>query len=257
MTPRTLAIVALAASTPALAQTGLYFINDFNPTLYRLSTVNGAPTIVGASGVIPSTGFSLGLTETPNTSELLGSIPDFGLNTIQTDGSGASFASSVITQALAYDAVGATYYGASNGSFFSIDVVNSTTTSLPAAPGNADIDGLAARNGVVYGLVGFFGPNPGDLYAYNPTTTIWSFVGDTGINFESAGLAYNPLDGLLYAKGSQDTLLYSIDPLTAATNIVGDTGLLFGGGLGYVVVPAPSALGLLALSACAVARRRR
>jgi len=250
------AAVALAASAPALAQPGLYFINDFNPTLYRLSTVNGAATIVGPSGVIPSTGFSLGLTETSVAGELLGSIPDFGLNYIQTDGSGFSPASTVITQALAYDAASDIFYGASNGSFFSLDPVTSTTISLPAAPGNADIDGLAARNGIIYGLVGFFGPNPGDLYAYNPGTTLWSFVGDTGIDFEAAGLAYNPFDGLLYAKGSQDTLLYSISPFTAATNVVGDTGIQFGGGLGYVV-PTPSALGLLALSAVSLSRRRR
>jgi hypothetical protein len=257
MTVRTFVLIVLAAAltTPASAQ--LYFANDFNPTLYRLSTVNGAPTIVGASGVIPSTGFHVGLTDTPNPAKLLGSIPDFGLNYVNTDGSGVTFATSIIAEGLAYDGVGATYYGSRNGAFFSLDPVASTTTPLPFAPGHASIGDLAARNGIIYAVVGLFGPNQGDLLAYDPVPATWSLVGNTGIPFDGTGLAYNPLDGLLYAKGSQDTLLYSINPLNAATNIVGDTGLMWGGGLAYVVVPSPGALALLALGACGTARRRR
>jgi hypothetical protein len=256
MKPQVLALLALVAATPALAQPGLYFINDFNPTLYTLSTVNGAATPIGISGVIPSTGFTVGLTETPNPAQLLGSIPDFGLNYIQTNGSGVTFATPIIAEGLAYDAVGADYYGCRNGAFFTLDPVTSITTPLPSAPGNADIGDLAVRNGVVYAVVGFFGPGTGDLVAYDISSSTWGVVGNTGIAFDATGLAYNPVDDLLYAKGNQDTLLYTINPLTAATNVVGNTGLQFGGGLAYVV-PAPSVLGVLALGACGVARRRR
>lgn len=256
MTRYTLAVVTLVAAAPASAQ--LFFANDFNPTLYTLSTTNGAATPIGASGVIPSTGFTVGLTDTPNPAKLLGSIPDFGLNYVNTDGSGVTLATpSIIAEGLAYDPVGATYYGCRNGLFFTLDPVTSTTSPLPSAPGAADIGDLAYFSGKIYAVVGFFGPGTGDLVAYDITAGLWGLVGNTGVPFDAAGLAYNPLDGLLYAKGSQDTLLYSINPLNAATSVVGDTGIQFGGGLAYVVVPAPSATGLVLLGGVCAARRRR
>jgi hypothetical protein len=120
---------------------------------------------------------------------------------------------------------------------------------------------LAYANGSIYGLAGFGGPR-GNLYRYNIGSNSWSFVGDTGIDFNEAGLAYDPSLNTLYAIGSQDGNLYRVNPANALTQLVGPTGLgARGGGLAFVPgIPEPTSILLWAFglaTVCALTRSNR
>ena len=206
----------------------LFFSEDGSGVLWTLDPNNGAATNVGVSGVTSST---VGLAPRDATT-LFGSIwADIAI--VQADGSNAAvLPGSVGTEGLAYDAASDTLYGAINGSFFTIDTVTGLMlASLPPPPG--DVEGIAVGNGGVYGLIGFAG-NDTNLHFYSFATSAWNVVGDTGIDWDLVGLAYDPSGNRLYAKGFQSSLLYRIDPATGATTVVGDTGLAQGGGLAWL-----------------------
>ncbi len=67
------------------------------------------------------------------------------------------------------------------------------------------------------------------LYTIDPFTGEASFVGETGVNFNSrVGLAYSPEDEQLYALGDDSDTgdnLYQIDKTTGAASLIGNTGL--------------------------------
>lgn len=234
----------------------LYFSADSDGNgLYRLDRFTGAATSLGASGVNSST---VGLTESPNPTVLYGSRP-FGFTEINADGSGATVVDSSSAtgtcdgfpcpayEGLATDPSTGTVYGIINGTFGIVNPSNGDLVTVLASAefcdngteATCDIEGIAYGNGGVYGLVGDNGPSTGDstvddLFFYNPGTDSWSVVGPTGIDWDLVGLAYDPGQNLLYAKGSQDSNLYSINPSTGATTLVGDTGIAAGGGLALV-----------------------
>lgn len=205
----------------------LFFNEDGTGTLWTLSTTNGSATSVGQSGVNSDT---VGLAPRDATT-LYGSIwADIAI--VRADGSGATVLSgSAGAEGLAYDAATGTLYGAINGQFFTLDTATGVmAASLAAPPG--DVEGIAVGNGGVYGLVGFGGSDT-SLHFYSFASATWTVAGDTGIDWERVGLAYDPNTMRLYAKGGQSSLLYRIDPATGATTVVGDTGLTAGGGLAW------------------------
>ncbi|MCH7725466.1 MAG: hypothetical protein IH991_03130, partial [Planctomycetes bacterium] len=151
-------------------------------------------------------------------------------------------------EGLAYDESRDVLYGAINGNFYTINQATAVASANLATPtAGADVEGIAWDGAdTIYGLVGFAGPNRGDLLAYNILANTWSFLFDTGIDFNLPGLAYDISAGVLYAIGSQDPNLYRIDPGLGTTTLVGDTGLSpTGGGLAFVI-PEPSTLTLAA-----------
>jgi Ca2+-binding RTX toxin-like protein len=208
----------------------LYFSQDDNPNgLYQLNLVTGEATLVdgGLSGV---TSFTVGLAPgAPGSGTLFGST-FLDLVTVNDDGSGSTtLASNVPAQGLAYDFDSNVLYGSDIvDGFFSFDPVTgqkiATLSNVVTGVGATNFEGLAyGGNGIIYGLDSL--TNPGLLYEYTIATDTWEVIGDTGIAFFLAGLAYDPGTDTLYAIGEQDTNLYAIDPATADTTIVGDTGL--------------------------------
>jgi hypothetical protein len=243
-------ILAVAAGE---ARAALYFSRDNNSQLYQLSTVNGAATLVGTTGVGSST---VGLTETND--------PDILLGSTYTDLSRIKISTGTFTilgaiggggaEGLAWNPVTSTLYAIINTSFKTINANNGALIStLASAP--ADVEGLAYRQGAIYGW-GVFGSSNSNLYKYTIATNTWSVVGDTGLARPLAGLAYDPALDTFYAKGSGDTNLYRINPVTAAVTVVGNTGISEGGGLAFTPEPS-SALALLAALAGAGMSRRR
>lgn len=244
-----LVLIALGCSS---AHAQLFFSEDSNGNgLYTLDVNTGAATNVGISGVTSST---VGLAPSDISSELFAT--QFAqLLRVAVDGSGATAVGGDGQEALAYDPGTGTLYGGINGSFRTIDPLTGNNLTSLADPG-VDMEGLAWGDGGVYGIAG---SGQSNLYFYNPGTDSWSVVGDTAVNWDDAGLAFDPGSRTLYGKGDQDSNLYSIDPDTGASTLIGDTGIAEGGGLAFagqsplgptgapIAIPATSAGSLMLL----------
>lgn len=251
---------ALLFSPANSAHSQLYFSrDDSGDGLYILDTVTGAATQVGVSGVTSNT---VGLSESADPTKLFGSTFS-KLHLINTDGSGFVDLGAAGLEGLAFDPVANKLYGSlgneqggvPNYNLYVIDQSTGAIQSVLADP-PVDIEGLAYGNGGVYGLPRF----DDHLYFYNPITNSWSVVGDTNVVWNLSGLAYDPIQNVLYGKGFQDTFLYRIDPSTAATVVVGNTGIAQGGGLAFIAfipIPEPASLMLIALPCVAAMLIRR
>jgi hypothetical protein len=210
----------------------LYFSQDSNANgLYRLNLSTGAGTLVGA-GTTTVAGTTCGLTEGPSATVLFGSKP-IGMLQIQANGTGAVTLGAAVIEGLAYNPNDGLLYGASNMTFFTLNqATGNTIANLPAAP--VDIEGLAAdaSTNVIYGI-----GDSMNLYKYTISTGLWSVVGNTGINWNNGGLAYNPHSGALYAIGMGSAgNLYILNKNTAMATLVGPTGIggNVTGGLAFV-----------------------
>jgi hypothetical protein len=150
----------------------------------------------------------------------------------QADGSGTTQLGAQWAEGLAYDSTTDTLYGIINNTFFTIDTTTGVGIKKLTPPGD-DVEGIAFAHGGVFGVVGF-GSKDSNLYFYDPGSNSWSIVGDTTIDWDLPGLAYDPGSDTLYAKGSQDQNLYRIDPNTGMATVIGSTGLKGGGGLAWI-----------------------
>lgn len=215
--------------TPVFQSGILYFSQDGNSTgLFMVDTATGAATMVGA-GNTGVTAATVGLTGNGTQTELLGTTFS-NVHLIQADGSGSAQVSTESGEGAAYCTSNGLLYLCINSSFSSVNVGTGAVTPLAAAP--ADLEGLAcdAARGRIYGI-----GNTNDLHYYDIAMDTWNLVGDTGMNWDSAGLAYDPVTGVLYAigDGGGDNL-YRLDPTTAAATLIGPMGLgvTANGGLG-------------------------
>ena len=246
--------VASAGIVPL--QGTLYFSEDFNTNgLYTLDTDTGDATHVGDSGVV---GRTVGLAPTGDQLELWGS-EWFGLNQVQADGLGVDPISEIpegggLAEGMAFDPETGTLYGAINTEFFTIDTATGEVDTL-LDDGDIDYEGLAFGNGGIYGLPGFTDDDT-HLWFFELKEGAWSIVGDTEIDWIEAGLAFDPINNVLYAKNGRDSTLYQIDPTTGFTSVIGDTGILSGGGLAFVV-PEPQVLSFLLVGIVFLVRRSR
>jgi hypothetical protein len=246
-------VALLFAASSAEAQ--LYFSRDDNSQLYRLDTTTAAATFVGTTGTFSNT---VGLTESNDPNILYGSTwtdlsrinISAGTHTIVGSISGGA-------EGFAWDPTTSKLYGYINHDFFTLNPATAArTATLAGTP--AEVEGIAWRNGFIYGL----GGSNSNLYRYSIAGNSWSVVGDTGLaGADFTGLAYDPANDVLYAKNAGIGNLYRINPTNAAATLIGNTGIPEGGGLAFVhVIPEPSALCLgwvAALPIGAVRRRRR
>jgi hypothetical protein len=210
----------------------LYFSQDTNPNgLFTLNQTTGAAALVGV-GNTGVTSATVGLTEGPG-GTLLGSTWQ-DIARFQRDGSAPTvFAGSEAAEALAWHSGNGLLYGAINAVFFSMDAATGLRiATLPSPP--ADVEGLAAEasRNVLYGI----GAST-NLYKYDIAAATWSVVGNTGINWDQGGLAFDPYARVLFAVGAGGAgNLYRINPDTAAATLVGPLGIAGNahGGLAFV-----------------------
>ncbi|MCU0488078.1 MAG: hypothetical protein MUE67_03895 [Anaerolineales bacterium] len=207
----------------------LYFSQDSNANgLYRLDTTTGTATLIGQSGVDAST---VGLAPSENPNYLYGSKP-FGLMVTLVDGTSVTQRGTTGIEGLAFNISTKVLYGILNGDFFTVDPATGLIATDLVNP-SFDVEGLAADpfNNKIYGI-----GDGNNLVVYDIAGNAWSTVGNTGRNWNSAGLDYDPIDRVLYAVSSnQGNTLYRINPTTAAVTTVGPTGISgMGGGLAYV-----------------------
>lgn len=229
------ATVEMLAGSLPYAHGILYFSQDSNANgLYRLNVTTGAGTLVGA-GATSVNGSTVGLSEGPNQDLLYGSKPS-GILHIAADGSGATTLGAEVMEALAYNPRNGVTYAALNGVFFTVNTATGTKINNLAAPG-FDVEGLAAdpMNNVIYGI-----GDGTNLVKFDVGLGSWSVVGNTGLTWDNAGLAYDPIGGYLYAVSTTTGAnLYLINPATAVPSLVGPTGIAGSSSGGLAFVPAP------------------
>ena len=236
----------------------LFYSQDGNSNgLYTLNTTTGAPTLVGA-GISGVTSITVGLAPSASSTQLWGSRWQVLLD-INADGSGATEIGGPGMEGLAFNPNSGILYYSFNGDFGTVNTGTGDVSTL-AAPGG-DVEGLAYGGGnTIFGLAA-----GGILRSYDIGTNMWSVIGNTGVDFDQIGLAYDPLQDVLFAIGDQDPFLYSIDPANAAATQIGDTGFGddSGGGLAFITqqvrLPEPGTLALfgLGLAGLGFAMRRR
>ncbi len=235
---RTIVTVGILIASISCQAGTLYFLPDYIDSLYVLSTDTGAAEFIGTT----YTSSNVGLSPSGSESILYGTNWT-ELVHISTDGSTSTIVGTIRQEGLAYDPENSILYGAINGSLTTHNASTGEVISILAEP-VVDVEGLAYGNSLVYGLAN----SDSRLFAYNPALDAWSVIGDTGIHWELAGLAFDSESNLLYAIGagfhtSGDANLYMINPFDATTTVVGNTGINEGGGLAFVTtVPIPPAV---------------
>ena len=193
---------------------------------------------MGVSGV---DGLSVGLAYDRLNDLLYGSSPK---DLLEIDRDGSSYnniGGGVGVEGLTYDPIRDVLYAVTDGDLFTLNRSDGLIIDNLAGAG-FDAEGLAVdtRTGMVYAI-----GNSTLLKSYDPDTDTWTTVGDTGLNWDSGGLAYDPQRKRLYACGTnQGTVLYRINPNTAVAEAIGDSGVQLEGGLAFAsgVLPIEPAL---------------
>lgn len=114
---------------------------------------------------------------------------------------------------------------ADNDIFGRINPSTGVFTSLAGTP-LGDIEGLAYAPGGTSGFV--YGVGGSDLRRYDIALGTWSTIGPIGFGVDEAGLAYDPVGGVLYlvdGAGGGAGNLYTVNTATGAATLVGSTGL--------------------------------
>lgn len=209
----------------------LYFSQGANAMgLWVIDTATGAGSYVGASA--PATGaLNSGLAISDDANLFIAN--QMGPRKVPVDGRGAGgLNAGPPVEGLAYNVATGSLYSVIGGALNEHDPATGEIIATLAAPG-FDLEGVAAdpiRN-KLYSI--------GDttwLLVYDVATDFWDIVGNTGLNWNNAGLAYDPAAHVLYAIGpSNGANLYMIDPDTGAATLIGPTGIpgYEGGGLAW------------------------
>ncbi|MHB1319824.1 MAG: NHL repeat-containing protein [Anaerolineae bacterium] len=218
------------------AEHGVLYLSAYGPTpaLYRVDTHTGAATYVGPSGASAN---APGLAPGPDSRHLYGSRPS-GLLVINRDGSGITPAPTPYpVEGLAYMGSPDRLYGVTDNSFFRLHPASGTPAEVLASPGKT-MSALAEdmENNLIYGLT-----DDGDLMVYDLDLAVpsWVFRGQAlGAGWQG-GLAYDPIDHVLYANGSDGVHanLYRLNPANGIATLIGPLGTgLDGsqGGLAFV-----------------------
>lgn len=245
------AAVFAAAGSVASADI-LYTVNPANDTLVRLDTNTLTLTTVGPLGVPFDFG---GLAYDGSTMYMVQGFAGQGLYTVDLDTGAATLVGNHGSSdmfGLEYDPSTGKLYGSEstrNSGFYELNRQTGAAT-LIGDPG-ISLDGLSydsRRNILVGGYAG-----PGDLYSIDRGNGSASLLFD-GDFFNNAGMAYIPsLDAHWMVDWSGN--LYSFDPNNGyARTLLANLGAAHDG---LALVPAPGALGLLAVGGLAAARRRR
>ncbi len=216
----------------ALAPQQLLLSQDSNPAgLFRVDPFSGAASPAGASAVTAGT---VGLAPTAEPGVLRGTTPDLVAAVWADDRYARALPGSAAAEGLAWCASSDTLYGTADGTLLALSSRSGLLVG-PLSPPGVDLEGLACDPvaGRLYGL-----GDSGSLWAYDVAGGSWSTVGDTGLVWDDAGLAWDPTRGLLYALAAgQGDALYRLDPATAAASLVGPLGLAPPHGGGLAVLP--------------------
>jgi hypothetical protein len=150
-----------------------------------------------------------------------------------------SVAAAALGLVLGAPASAATLYAIDNGAdtLVTIDSVTGVKTTIGSLGTNVSFGDLA-WNGTTLFMLGGRGNNA--LYSVNTTTGAATLIGTHGIT-DLFGLAYNPLNGTLYAsRFSGGTGVYTLDAATGAATLLnagppGIGGMTFNSNLGLLV----------------------
>jgi hypothetical protein len=222
---------SIAFSDDLMGVGKLYFSQGANAMgLWVLDPATGAGTWVGAAAPNPGA-LNSGLTVSDET-DLFIAHP-FGVRKTALDGRGAGGLDiGTYVEGLAYNVTSGQLFSANDSAFFELDPATGAILATLSSPG-FDIEGLAAapNHNVIYGI--------GDtnwLMVYDVATDFWNIVGNTGLTWNNAGLAYDPATHELYAISDDNgPNLYTIDPDTGVATLVGPTGIpgIADGGLAF------------------------
>jgi hypothetical protein len=142
--------------------------------------------------------------------------------------------------------LGDTLYGVELASDFSADYLATIPHTGPlvgdggrvsASPiGFANVEGLAAANGVLYGASIDYTAHQTNLITINPATGIGAAVGQGSVDVILVGLAFDPQQSILYgagipfgATGVNTPNLYTVNRTNGATSLVGNMGSVIQG----------------------------
>jgi hypothetical protein len=259
-------VVGLTSWSVDTTASTLYVTDTDTSSLYSLSPVNGAPTLIGSFGV-GSPGVIADLAYDAKDDILYATTTDsqYLCSINRTTGAVTTIGhlGVPLMHGLAYDNATGILYGAStanggNGGFYRINTTSGQATfigSIGVNVGGDWVDGLAFNraNDVLYGCIS--GPDYlGGLVTINAATGQGTLIATTQ---PLTDLAFQPETGILYGidngVGLHPDALYTINPTTGQATLVGQTGLGNELGLEFAPIPEPGTLSLAGLAALVAA----
>lgn len=217
------------------ADGGLYALGSFN-NLYRLNTITGGATLVGAGNFSPGlNGSSFGFDFNP-VIDRIRTVSDADQNLVLNPNDGSSTGVTNL-----FYANGDANFGANPnivGSAYTNSFFGTTSTQLYGIDAGLDVLVRQANSAGTLETVGSLGVDVTDILGFDISG--------------NSGIAYASVQDELLGRST----FWQIDLDTGAATMVGE---IAGGSLvsGIAVVPAPAGAGVLALGGLLAARRRR